>query len=144
SQVRSRIVLDPSAFGGVFSYVDKNGATQHVDLLALAATNGFPSTLDPSVQSMLKQVQAATQSTGALSGSGNPITDNYTFQNLIGDFRYFLDQRFDINPTSKWHFENIYHYDKFKGLRQTNFDNLNSRDPIFPGILAGTGSQNSD
>src|SRR5581483_9027281 len=144
SQPRTRTVLDPSAFGGNFTYVDNTGTTRTINVLNVAAANGFPSTLDPSVQNLLKQVQSATATTGALSSSGNPITDNYNFLNLIGDFRYFLDQRFDINPTSKWHIENVYHYDKFKGLRQVNFDNLNSRDPIFPGILAGTGSQNSD
>src|SRR5262249_16458255 len=125
-------------------------STTTVNVLSLAAaTNAakgtnYATTVDPSIANMLSKIQSSVHSTGTISPTTNPILDSYSFINILGDKRHFFDQRFDVNVTSKLHLSNTYHYDKFTGLHAQNFDNLNSRDPQFPGILGGTGSQNSD
>src|SRR5581483_9112699 len=145
SQSRTRTILDPATFTGAtagnFVYLDSAGNTHTVNVLQLAANanvangnNNFKTSIDPSVLNMLKTVQTATNGTGQIvANPNNPLIDTFNFVNVLGDKRDFLDQRFDLQLTSKLHVENTYHYDKFGSLHPLNFDNLNNRDPVFPG-----------
>ena len=144
---RTRTILNPTAQTGVFTTT--SGA--QVNLLArAAATNCNPagatatpfiactSTIDPTIGSLLKQIQAST-SAGSVAVS-DPNRNSFSFTNTGGQLRRFGAVRLDYNITNKHHFETVWNYDRFGGA---DVDFLNSVDPPFPGFLAGVGGQHS-
>lgn len=140
SPLRTRQVLSAPAQTGVFRY-GANGVNS-VNLLTIAANAGLPSAIDPTVQSMLAVINAATATTGALQplGTGNLFfRQPYTFSNPGQQRRRFLVVRGDANITKNHSFELIYNDQPFR----SNVDFLNSVDPTFPGIQ-NAGTQNSD
>jgi hypothetical protein len=138
SRLRQRVILNQDAMRGIFRYQTAAGV-QTVDVLALAAANGFPSTIDPTIGSLLAAIRATT-SQGGITPIANELNrENFSFLGIGGHKRYFTTVRFDFNITDKHHLENIWNYQEFNG-GQTDF--LNNIDPSFPGF-PNTFGQNS-
>ncbi|MDQ3256613.1 MAG: carboxypeptidase-like regulatory domain-containing protein, partial [Acidobacteriota bacterium] len=136
-QLRQRTILSPSAQTGMFQYVAAGGI-RSVNLLQLAGTNGFTSTVDPTVGSLLASIRASTGQGGVQDIPGDPNRQNFNFVGQGGQDRYFTTARLDFNLTDNHHLENIWNYQEFGG--KTDF--LNFIDPTFPGF-PNTGSQTS-
>lgn len=130
---RTRTILSPDAASGIFRY----GAGQSVNLLQIAANNGFTGTIDPTIGSLMSAIRAST-SQGTVTSSGNPNTQflNYIAQNQ--QVRKFLALRLDFNITKKHSLENVYNRQIF----DSEVDFLNNADPSFPGF-PNQGSQTS-
>lgn len=123
--VRTRTILTPDAQAGIFRY--PGGPGGGVNLLALAAANGFTGTFDPTIAKILADIRSSTS-----AGSLKPQTDlnqqTFTFTNTGGQLRRFPTLRLDFNVTSKHHVEAIYNFQDFA----SKVDFLNGVDPAFP------------
>ncbi len=140
SPTRTRQVLSSEAQGGVFRY-GANGAST-VNLFNLATAAGLPSTIDPTVNSVLNMIRATTGGTGAFQALGTGgiyFRQPYAFTNPGEQRRRFFVFRTDINVGKDHALEFIYNDQPFR----SNVDFLNSVDPAFPG-LANAGTQQSD
>lgn len=129
---RSRNILTPDAQNGIFRY-----GSNSVNLLQLAAANGFTSTPDPTIASLLSSIRSTT-SQGAVRAAPNPNQQLFDFINRGGQKRYFGVVRLDFNLTKNHSLENVYNHQLFRN--KTDF--LNSVDPSFPGF-PNTAGQNS-
>jgi hypothetical protein len=134
SQSRTRVVLNPQAQLGNFSYI-AGGVTTTRNLLTLAAANGQVSTIDPTIALMLARIQSST----ATSGNFTPITNdvnrqNYNFTPSGGQVRKFLALRFDFNLTKNHSLEFVTNRQLFVQSK----DFLNGQDERFPGFPAYT------
>lgn len=137
---RQRQVLTTEAQNGVFRY-GTNGATT-VNLFNIAAANGLPNTIDPTVANMLTLIRTATTVRGTfdpLGTGGVYFRQPFNFSNSGEARRRFLVTRFDANITKNHSIEAIYNDQPFR----SNVDFLNNVDPSFPNI-ANAGTQNSD
>ncbi|MFY9554298.1 MAG: carboxypeptidase regulatory-like domain-containing protein, partial [Blastocatellia bacterium] len=123
--VRTRTILTPDAQAGIFRY--PGGPASGVNLLALAAANGFTGTFDPTISKILADIRSSTAA-GALKGQTDPNLQTFTFTNTGGQLRRFPTIRFDFNVTSKHHVEAIYNFQDFA----SKVDFLNGVDPAFP------------
>jgi hypothetical protein len=140
SPVRTRQVLSAEAQNGIFRY-GPNG-TRTVNVFNLAAARGLVNTIDPTVESMLNTIRAATAARGSFQalGTGNLwFRQPFTFSNDGQQRRRFLVLRMDGNITKNHQIEGIFNDQPFR----SNVDFLNNVDPTFPGI-ANAGTQNSD
>jgi TonB dependent receptor len=134
SQSRTRVVLNPQAQLGNFSYI-AGGVTTTRNLLTLAAANGQVSSIDPTIASMLARIQSAT----GTSGNFTPITNdvnrqNYNFTPSGGQVRKFLALRFDFNLTKNHSLEFVTNRQLFVQSK----DFLNGQDERFPGFPSYT------
>jgi Carboxypeptidase regulatory-like domain len=134
-QLRQRTVLSPLAQQGIFTTT--SGA--QVNVLNLAAANGFPSTLDPTLSSLLSDIRASTAQGSVLPIAGDPNRQQFNFVGQGGQNRYFTTVRFDFNITSNHALSNVWNYQEFGGKP---VDFLNQTDPAFPGFPNSAG-QNS-
>jgi len=129
--LRTRTVLTPLTQQGTFQFNSSSGV-QKVNLLNLAAANNQTSTMDPTVSSLLTAI-AGTETPGALSATGDPNTQNFSFIAKGGQIRKFTTLRFDANLNSKntlelsWNYQHLY----YTGQK---VDFFNSTDPAFPGF----------
>ncbi len=135
SQARSRTVLTPEAMAGNYSYI-VGSTVETVNLLTIAGNAGLPSTVDPTIGSLLGRIQSAT-SGGTLipiQNSQGVVTDPnrmlFRFNNPGNQKRTFLALRFDVNITKNHSIENVTNRQKFDSMP----DFLNSMDPLFPGF----------
>lgn len=137
-QVRNRNVLSLEAEQGIFRY--PGGPAGGVNLLALAASRGFPGTFDPTIQKVIADIRASTAQ-GSLVNTSDLNIQQFTFTNTGSQIRRFPTVRFDFNATSKHHIEAIWNYQDFA----STVDFLNGRDPAFPSPVPRIiGSQGSD
>jgi len=136
STARQRNVLTTDAANGIFKYGTSGSLSK--DLLALAALKGQTATLDPIVGKTLAAIRSS------LTGGGlQALGDNqqrFTWNSPANQVRKFSTVRFDVNLTKKHRLENVWNYNVFI----SSPDQLNSRDPIFPGLPIGVGGQYSD
>lgn len=138
SPVRERTILDPQAQTGLFDYVS-GGTTRTVNVLSVAAANGYIGTADPTIAALLSSIRGSA-SGGVLSNiSGDVNRQRLSFYNPGEQRRGFLALRFDVNITKNHSIENVSNYQRFR----SNVDFLNSVDPAFPGF-ANAGTQNSE
>jgi hypothetical protein len=136
STARQRVVLTQDAERGIFKY--GSGGSRSKDLLALGTANGQIATIDPIIGSTLAAIRA-TFSQGGLT----PLGDNqqrFTWNSPASQVRKFTSVRLDFNLTPNHHLDNVWNYNVFT----SSPDQLNGRDPIFPGLPIGTGGQYSD
>jgi hypothetical protein len=136
-QLRTRTILSPQAQAGVFQYVTASGV-QSVNLLNLAQANGLTSTVDPIVGPLLAQIRSSTSQGSVQAIPNAPNYQNFNFNGIGGQDRYFSTVRLDFNLTSKHHLENIWNYQEFGNP----VDFLNLVDPSFPGFT-NAGGQDS-
>jgi len=130
---RTRTILAPQAASGIFRY----GTTQ-VNLLQLAAANGFTSTVDPTVAGLLSAIQGSA-SQGTITPTANPNQQFLNYIALGGQKRFFTTLRTDFNITKNHSLENVYNRQIFRN----GVDFLNNADPSFPGF-PNFGGQDSD
>src|SRR5262245_378667 len=97
--VRNRTIVTSETQRGVFQY-NAAGGVQKVDLLALAASNGQLSTIDPTVMKLLSDIRASTNGTGGILPLTDPNQERFTFQNQVSANRRFPTTRLDFNLTS--------------------------------------------
>jgi hypothetical protein len=130
---RQRTILNPLTQQGIFQYnVTSGGVTtvRSVDLLALAASRGQTSTIDPTIGKLLQDIRDSTSKTGSITQLTDPNLQRFTFTNSSSGLRYYPTMRLDFNLTSKHRLENIYNYQFYN----TTVDTLNGVDPAFPGF----------
>ncbi|HYK19969.1 MAG TPA: carboxypeptidase-like regulatory domain-containing protein [Pyrinomonadaceae bacterium] len=140
SPIRTRQVLTPEAQNGIFRYGPNGSST--INLFNLAAANGLPNTIDPTVSNILNTIRTATGLKGNFQplGTGNLwFRQPFTFSNDGQQRRRFLVLRMDGNLTKNHQIEGIFNDQPFR----SNVDFLNNVDPTFPGIQ-NAGTQNSD
>lgn len=122
---RTRRILGPNAQQGIFQY-----GTTTVNLLNIAAANGLPGTIDPTIGNLLTAIRTATSQGGLSPVTGQPNTQDFTFTSIGGQKRRFTTARFDFNLTKNHHLENIWNYQKFRNAS----DFLNNAEASFPGF----------
>jgi len=104
------------------------------NLLTLAASAGIglPSTVDPTINALLKSMRSAATSVNAVlvNIASSPNIQQFGFFNTGITTRRFPTVRLDANLGKNHHLENITNYQQF----DSTADFLNGRDPAFPGF----------
>lgn len=127
---RTRTILNPDAQRGLFTYT-AGGTTRTIDLLALAASQGQTSTLDPVTSRLFAQIRAAAETTGTISTPANFInTNRYVFQASSRRDEYAPTTRLDFNLTDSQRLTGSYSWQRII----TTPDILNNAEPQFPGF----------
>lgn len=140
---RTRTILTDDALQGRYTYAvsslpstvppwvtcDAIAKRCTADLLAMAGNSGFPSSLDPAIESLLTAMNSAATAPGVRE---LPTTSLFTrkimFQNEGVTTRYMPDLRLDWNPTENHQFTATYHYQKEIARPYI----LSNGDPSFP------------
>lgn len=141
--VGNETVLTNSARAGIFTYNDSTGTVRTIDLLALAASKGFPGTQDPTISKGLALIEDAIHKDGALTsriGTNNDYNRlSYQFQDPGLNIRWFPTIRFDANLTANHHLEFIHNYQHYFSLP----DGVNGQLNVYPGtgIVVGSPGQ---
>ena len=131
---RNRTILNPQAQQGLYSYQTSSGV-RSVNVLALAASNGQLSSLDPTVTALLSDIRGATAQAGAITGDIDPNLQRYSFNVDTKSIRRYPTFRFDYNLTGAHRISAAYNYQKF-----TDFpDTLNNNENRFPGFPVSAG-----
>ena len=129
---RTRYLLNTKAQQGLFTYPAADGSgNRTIDLLALSASKGFPSAVDPIVGKLLADIRssAAGWTAGGLS-SWDLNNDKFDYNPSGKQTRHFPALRLDVNLTRN-------HRVTFTGRHtriESSPDFLNSREPRFPGF----------
>ena len=157
SSPRTRSLLTTDAASGIFKFTTTSGTyvppagvtctapggtrTCSVNVLTMAGAAGLPSTIDPTIGTLLGSMRTAAQSVNAVftNPAGAPNINQFTFFNIGGQTRRFPTVRLDANIGKNHHLENITNYQQFDGI----VDFLNGVDPAFPGF-PNFGSQRSN
>jgi hypothetical protein len=133
---RDRTILHPRAQAGVFRYnVSVGGETQirEVDLLALAASKGQLSTMDPVIAKLLADIRASTVTTGTITALGDPRLQRFTFTQPSRSTSKYPTVRLDFNLTNRHRLTFSSNYQHSLGIPDTT-NNYEARFPGFPYI----------
>ncbi|MFB3852737.1 MAG: carboxypeptidase regulatory-like domain-containing protein [Vicinamibacterales bacterium] len=128
----NRTIMNPASEKGLFRY-----SGGEVDLLALAASRGFESTIDPTVAKVISAIRSATAQKGTVFDR-DLQTQTYTWQFPTKGVTYYPTLRLDYNLTAN-------HRLTASGTRNhliSDPDTLNSYYRNFPGF-ATHGKQDS-
>lgn len=128
SRPRENTILTREAATGVFRYRGTDGVERTANLLQIAGAAGFPSTIDPTVASMLRDIDGA-RARGAISAF-DLFRERYRFEAPSNQLRRFPTLRMDYHITDKVRWHGVWHYNYFSSFPDT----LNSMDPTFPGL----------
>jgi Carboxypeptidase regulatory-like domain len=140
SAVGNIFILTPEARQGLFTYKDSGGTVRNINLLSLAASKGFPGTIDPKIGTGLDIVNTAVHTEGALKSRIASANDynrlDYQFQDPGTNIRRFPTARFDWNITKNQHLEFIHNYQFYYSTP----DAVNGQNSVAPGqgIVIGT------
>jgi hypothetical protein len=134
SSTKTAYVLLTSAQNGDYTYRGTDGNMHTVNVLSLAGANGFPSTIDPTVKSVLNTVNG-TLSKGTLL----PVTNNFIEQSInwkipTGSRNQYPTARLDFQITNKWAYHAAWN------LRHFHQDPTG---PTYPG-LPGASNENKE
>lgn len=132
---RSASMINPLTQTGVFQYV-VSGETRSVNVLSLAAANGFTSTPDVTIAAILNEIAAAAGTRGNIIQNTDPNTMRYVFQNPSMSLNRYPTIKIDHNLGSRERLSGSYNFNRIF----SDPDILNDDDPIFPG-LPNHGSQ---
>ncbi len=135
---RNRIILHPRAQQGFFRYNTAAGL-QEVNLLDLAARNGQISSSDPTIAKLLADIRSATATAGSVRDLVDPLVQQYSFQVRQSAINRYPTLRLDYNVSARHRLMVSANYQRFLSAP----DNLNNRDPRFPGFPI-TASQTSE
>ncbi len=129
SLTRNRTVANPAVQQGIYSY-QVGGVTRTVNLFDIAGAAGLPSTIDPTVNTVLNEINAATANTGTFSDiAGNVNARRFSFQNITNGYREFLAVRLDFNI----HKNHSIEYVQNRQVFHPSIDTINGADAPFPG-----------
>jgi hypothetical protein len=129
---RTRSVLHPRAQEGWFRYdVTVGGVEQirEVNVLTLAAANGHLAAKDPLVLKLQGFINTATQTTGVLNATSDPMLMDYVWQSPGYQWERQPVVRIDYNLTPKHRLSGTYN----QLWTERDPDHLNSADVRFPG-----------
>src|SRR5215469_10839556 len=101
-------VLTDTARNGIFTYKDSAGQLRTVDLYSLAASGGYPSTLDPIMASTFSQIAAAAAQGGSLTSRLTANDYNRNNYNFLAPGEHKIDfpqGKLDWIINSKHHWE---------------------------------------
>ena len=79
SASRIRYFLKQDAANGIFRYRDNSGATQTLNLLALAASRGQTSTADPTLAKLFADIRTAAATEGGIDSSAELNLEKYSY-----------------------------------------------------------------
>jgi hypothetical protein len=133
----NRTVLHPRSQQGIFRYT-AGDEIREVNLLALAAQNGFLSSPDPTIARLLGDIRSAV-SGGPLEDLSNPMLQEYRYQYDSKGVTQYPTVRLDFNLSDKHRLSGSLNYTNLLSTPDTT----NNREPAFPGF-PGTGNQHSD
>ncbi len=117
-------VLSSAAQQGLFTYRDNSGALQTLNVLQLAGSAGFPSTVSPAIASQLQKINSVLNQ-GTLTPTSDPNLSTFNFLIPNRTTTYYPALRFDYNATDALRFNVSYAQTK------TYSDHVNT--PNFPG-----------
>src|SRR5262249_5200513 len=134
----TRTVMNPAHLNGDFTYPVSGGGTRTVNVLALAAQAGFPSTIDPLIAQTLNQINGYTKNgtvQDRIVSSSDYNRNNLLFQPKGLSKNWTDTTRLDYNITSKHTFSVVWTYARNSSAP----DITNSVVPIYPGTGAVIG-----
>jgi hypothetical protein len=134
----NRTVLHPLAEQGIFRYTTTGGVVREVNLLNLAANNGFVSTIDPTIGALLGDIRSAV-SGGPLVDLSDPLVQEFRYQYTTDSVTKYPTGRLDFNLTDKHRLSGSMNYTDLL----SSPDTTNNREPVFPGF-PNFGNQHSD
>lgn len=149
STARQRTIFATSVLNGNFTYIPTGSSTPVVRNLftlaggtdcnpGLAGLQPCPTTIDPTVGSLLNAIQAST-SVGGVTATTDPNLNQFSFINTGGQTRRFPTVNLSFNLTQNHQLTNVWNYQQFTSV----VDFLNGADPRFPGF-PNFGSQASN
>ena len=128
SVTNSSTVFAPAADNGTFLYKTTAGEIKSVNLLNLAAAQGFVSTMDSNIKQIIADMRAGT-SQGSLRAGNDPLVETLTFTLPSKTQWRYMTGRLDFNLTSKHRLEVTWNHNK---LFPIQYDTTNNREPNFP------------
>jgi hypothetical protein len=93
----NNVIMSPSSEAGTFLY----GTSGSVNLLTLAASKGYTSTIDPLIAKTLAAIRSSTATTGQINATTDPSTQAYSWQQPTTSVTKYPTVRVDYNLTSK-------------------------------------------
>jgi hypothetical protein len=119
-------VLSPAAQQGNFTYLGTDGQQHTVNVLAIAQAAGYPSTIDPTIQSMLGVINASESKASGFLGITNEFyASTMEWTQPADTLQMFPAARVDyqIAPNVAWH-----------GSWSLHYENIHPSDPNYPGL----------
>ena len=107
TQIVSRTVPTGDALAGNFTYLGTDGQNHTVNLLTLAAANGFPGTLNATTSKLAQQMVGTLnnpQVIGYIPVTGLPYETNAQWNLAENNSNLYPTARLDAYPTSKLHY----------------------------------------
>src|SRR4029079_17491694 len=104
---RTRTILHPRALQGWFRYrvtANNQQEIREVNVIDLARNNNQISATDPMVMSLLSRIDAATQTTGAVAASSDPLLNGYSWLTPSNQVEHQPAVRIDYNLSDKHRF----------------------------------------
>ena len=135
--VENRTVLHPRAEQGWFRW-NAGGQVREVNVLQLAAQNGFLSSQDPTIQALIADIRSAV-SAGPLVDLENPLLQEFRYQYVSDSITRYPTVRIDYNLTDKHRLSGSTNVTRLLSTPDTT----NGNEPQFPGF-PNTGAQHSD
>ena len=133
----NRTILHPRAEQGFFRYT-ASGQTREVNLLALAAANGFVGTPDPTIAKLFADIRSAVGTTSVVD-LADPLLQEFRYQYNTSNVTKYPTVRLDFNLTDRHRLSGSVNYTDLL----SSPDTTNNREPVFPGF-PGFGNQHSD
>ncbi len=106
SQTSTANVLNPDAQAGNFTYVGTDGVQRTVNLLQVAGTAGYTSTIDPTVSSILGTINGLqSHAVGYVPVAGQPFWQTMQWTQATNTLTLYPTARVDyqITPKIAWH-----------------------------------------
>jgi hypothetical protein len=122
----TRTIMSPLTEQGIFAY----GNGQQVNLLSLAAANGQVSSIDPVVAGLIRDVRAATATTGTVSPGADPQLQSYFWQQPTKGVTKYPTVKLDYNITDNHRAT----FSMTRNMLLSDPDTTNSRQAVFPGF----------
>jgi hypothetical protein len=133
----NRTVLHPRAEQGLFRYT-AGDQVREVNLLQLAANNGFLSSIDPTIGALIGDIRSAV-SAGPLTDLEDPLFQEFRYQYTTDNVTRYPTVRLDFNLTDRHRLSGSTNVTRLL----SSPDTTNNREPVFPGF-PNFGNQHSD
>jgi hypothetical protein len=135
--VENRTVLHPRAEQGWFRW-NASGVVREVNVLQLAQSQGFVSTIDPTIGALIGDIRNAV-SGGPLVDLADPLLQEFRYQYTSDSITRYPTVRIDYNLTDKHRLSGSTNVTRLLSTPDTT----NNVEPPFPGF-PNTGAQHSD
>ncbi|MGE5359538.1 MAG: carboxypeptidase regulatory-like domain-containing protein [Bacteroidales bacterium] len=129
SFTRTRTVLNARAVDGIFRWECATGVTCEKNVLDLAAANKQITATDPTVMTLLHDIDKAMTTTGTRSATTDPLLDQYVWLSPGKLFEHQPTMRLDFNLTNNHRLSGSFSF--ITASRDPDY--LNAIDARFPG-----------